>query len=226
MANVAAMAGISFGGPNPGYTAEFVDAAVDPSNLTTYTFEDCDFGAAHANREIFVTIIANVGATLTVNAVTIGGVAADIETITSSSASLATVAHAIVPSGTQGDIVVTLSGAGQGTSVAWFRVQDRPGIGDGEADFADGSGTAGNVTVTGAAYTAGSFILSSLLVSAGSDDQTIHVWGDNVTKVAMTTDSSTHVFGFSGIQSSSGAGSVAWDWASSFAHRSGVWVFD
>jgi hypothetical protein len=97
----------------------FLQGNQDDANLTTYTFEDQNFGDPDATREIFVTFSFGTSSTRTPNSVTIGGVSATIESYTNSAGSLECCAHALVPTGTTGDISATLSGGALACSIGW-----------------------------------------------------------------------------------------------------------
>lgn len=99
------------GGADPAI-AYLQSATIDSG--TTYTFSAQNLGVAAADRRIIVAGTVRVTSVRTVDSVTIGGVAASVVVtqIDSTPRSRVFIAIADVPTGTSGDIVVTLSGAG------------------------------------------------------------------------------------------------------------------
>jgi hypothetical protein len=104
-------------------TFGYIDNAIDPSDLTTYTFSSLDFGAATAGRYIIVGIAARaVGAGRTLDSVTIGGVSATlIANSPVSDTNISSLAIANVPTGTTGDVVVTFNAAMGRCGIVWWR---------------------------------------------------------------------------------------------------------
>jgi hypothetical protein len=95
---------------------EYADTAGDVADLTTYTFTGRAIGAAAASRRVVVAVTTN--STRTVNAVTIGGVAATIDaTHAVGGAARLAYASAVVPTGATADVVVTLDAAGLGCDI-------------------------------------------------------------------------------------------------------------
>jgi hypothetical protein len=95
-------------------TVSFVDSEVNANDLTTYTFSGVVLGAAAADRRIVVGVGHRGTLARTIVSVTIGGIAADaIVQVVSGASDLNRVAlfWAAVPTGTTGDVVVTLSGS-------------------------------------------------------------------------------------------------------------------
>ncbi len=92
----------------------FLQTNSDGTNLTTYTFAGENFGTAPADRQIIVAI-GSQGAGETaesISSVTIGGVSATITVQRTNSIvdhTISGLAIANVPTGTTGDIVITLS---------------------------------------------------------------------------------------------------------------------
>lgn len=114
-----------FGMPTPlGVEASFLTSAVNTNGLTTYTFSSVSFGAAEATRRIVVIVHSGTTAGLaTVSSATIGGVAATIHVQASAPAQfLCSIISAVVPEGTSGDIVVTLTGASNNMGIGVFRL--------------------------------------------------------------------------------------------------------
>lgn len=93
-------------------TLDFLQSATDTADLATYTFASQNFGAAASDRYIIVTIMARKsGASTTITGVTIGGVTATEvvqRTNNVTNSDIAGIFIAAVPTGTSGDVVVTL----------------------------------------------------------------------------------------------------------------------
>jgi hypothetical protein len=92
----------------------FLQATSDATDLTTYTFASQNLGTAAADRVIIVTMATRKAGTaaLTFDSVTIGGVSATINIqrqYAPANTSVAAIASAVVPTGTTGDIVITMS---------------------------------------------------------------------------------------------------------------------
>lgn len=104
----------------------FLQAASDTTDVTTYTFSSQNLGTAASDRHIIVAVAARaLGATAcTISSVTVGGVAATISHQVSNNTTNSNVvglAIAAVPSGTTGDIVVTLSRSALRCRIAAYR---------------------------------------------------------------------------------------------------------
>ena len=107
--------------------------AVSTSDLTTYTFSSQALGAAHSNRKILVGIVAtDAGNDTVVSSVTVGGVSASLETDGSTTARAINISDgnshvaefwiASVPTGTTGDVVVTMSEASTNCGIVVYRL--------------------------------------------------------------------------------------------------------
>lgn len=106
-------AGLGVDGSASPFDLSFLSVQFSASDLSTYTFSTVGFGAADADRKIaFAFFVPKGDPPVTVTSVTIGGVTASFVTNTDASATAATgfIYEAAVPTGTTGDIVVTLSG--------------------------------------------------------------------------------------------------------------------
>lgn len=97
------------------------DSAGDATDTDVYTFSAQDFGAEAADRIIAVAIGAGYTTDRTIDAVTIGGVAATVVTSAGTNHRTA-VAYASVPTGATGDVVVDLSGTAVRCAVVVYRV--------------------------------------------------------------------------------------------------------
>jgi hypothetical protein len=150
MAAVSQMVLLSYGGAAPA-AVSFIALTHDTGNVTTYTFSGASLGAEAADRYIFVTITAasSTGTARTISSGSIGGVAASIavqQGAASSSGMTAAIMLAAVPTGTTGDVVVTLSGAGGSCDIGVYRVT---GLGSATAfDTAVNSDEAGGGVVS------------------------------------------------------------------------------
>lgn len=96
------------------------------TNATTYTFSAVDIGAADTNRMVVVAIAtsSNASSTRTVSSATIGGVSATVNVQVSAAAASFRSAHiisAVVPTGTTGDVVITMSGTMARMAIAVYR---------------------------------------------------------------------------------------------------------
>lgn len=104
----------------------YLQSSLDTVDRSTYTFSSIDLGVPSSGRLIIVAIGANCGGTSqTITGVTIGGISAtiDIQRVNSGNSQNgnATIASAIVPTGTSGDIVVTLTGAIMDCAISAYR---------------------------------------------------------------------------------------------------------
>lgn len=98
-------------------TLEFLQSAGSAGNNTVYTFSSQNLGAANINRYIVVATGGTTVAGVTISSITVGGITADIirqrtTTAGGSEKAFAGIAIAHVPTGTSGDIVVTLTSGG------------------------------------------------------------------------------------------------------------------
>lgn len=102
--------------------------ANDTANASTYTFSAQNLGTASSDRYIICTIGSRIGsADLNLNSVTIGGVSATIviqETNFTTNSGLAAIAIAAVPTGTTGDVVVTLDGTAARCLISLYSATD------------------------------------------------------------------------------------------------------
>ena len=133
------------GGGAPTISAAFLQTAILGTDTTTYTFTAQNLGTAAADRTIIVVGHARVGSVpgVTVSSVTVGGVSATIDVSkvqATANSTVAFIARAAVPSGTTGDVVVTLSSGALRAAIALYRVtggsvsvksSDSAGVGSG-----------------------------------------------------------------------------------------------
>ena len=109
--------------PCSGLGVTYVTTAVDTVDRSTYTFSSTSLGAAAFNRWIYIFIYNGASTGFkTATSVTIGGVAATKITSADSTYAGAALWRAFVPTGTTGDIVVSLDGTTQRCGVSVYRV--------------------------------------------------------------------------------------------------------
>ena len=98
---------------------------------STFTFSSLAFGTASADRNIVVAFAARNNAARTLSSITIGGVTATIHGtagVLTQQQGLVGIAHALVPSGTTGSIVLTFTGGNwqqdilNGVGIDWWSV--------------------------------------------------------------------------------------------------------
>ena len=110
-------------------TVTFVSKAVDTTSLTVYTFSSLALGAAASDRKIVVAVASRGGAQI-VSSLTIGGISATL-VVAAKDTVLAELWQAAVPSGTTGDVVVTMDTSGAiNCGVGVFRVLGALGAAD------------------------------------------------------------------------------------------------
>ena len=197
----------------------------DGTNLTTYTFSACDFGAPDTSREVFVVIGWSQGANRTLTSVTIGGVAATLGSQANQSTQAGVrVAFAAVPSGTTGDVVCTFSGGVVSCAIAVYRVTDRPIAGATETDFASqGQSLGTSAAIAGVDVATGGFTLSALAPLASTS-------GGSPSGLSIALDGSVAAgnliyFASNSIQASAGSATVTWTWASTTSAIAAAWSF-
>ena len=103
----------------------FLQAASSTADLTTYTFSSQNLGAADAARHIVVCVESRSANAITISSVTVGGVSASIvaqRTEGSGPSNVSGIAIAAVPSGTSGDVVVTLSAGAVRAAIQMYRL--------------------------------------------------------------------------------------------------------
>ena len=107
---------LSGGGKGIAYDLTFLQGLGDATDLATYTFAGASLGAAAATRMIIVTGSMRAAGAITLTGVTVQGLTVTIDkeqqNTSGGNTSSAFIGHALVPTGTTGDIVVTWSGAG------------------------------------------------------------------------------------------------------------------
>lgn len=109
----------------------YLSSTSSTSSLTTYTFAGQTLGAASTGRYIVVVAtVSTAAAGITINSMTIGGVAATeiVEKVGTGGTANRTIAIYIakVPTGTTGDIEFTCSTTGVRCALAWWRLEGIP----------------------------------------------------------------------------------------------------
>jgi hypothetical protein len=106
---------VGFLGRPPIYVAK-LSAAVNTSDLTTYTFAGLSLGAAHPDRKLFAAIVVRAAGTPSISSVTIGGTSMSSMTLATNTGggnrSYAGIYAAAKAADATGDLVITMSGAG------------------------------------------------------------------------------------------------------------------
>lgn len=100
----------------------FVGTTIITTDLTTYTFTAHALGAVDATRRVVVVVFTSGAANRTLNSGTINGVAATIHLATvGAGVTMIGIMSALVPTGTTGDIVFTMSAGVFRARVAVYR---------------------------------------------------------------------------------------------------------
>lgn len=147
-----------------------------PVNANSLTVSSVSFGTAAANRRIIVALGLRTNSASSISSVTIGGVTADIDAVSSYTdvARFLVIASAIVPTGSSGNVVVALGSSSRSDGVhltAWatygtsFVQEDTASTGSGVATLAPSlSGVrAGNYLIG-----AGAGVNSGVAIGAGA----------------------------------------------------------
>ena len=106
-------------------TIAFVDSATSSSTATTYTFSSMGIGTASSGREILVGVSGS-GTDVTLNSVTVGGVAGTFVAHQDDAAVSVSLYRAAVPTGTTADVVVVFSSNKEGCGAATYECTDLP----------------------------------------------------------------------------------------------------
>lgn len=224
MLGPVAAAGAGGGAPAVGFVSSYSNAA----NQTAYTFTACDLGAVDTTREIFVVISAYQGGTArTLSSVTIGGVAATLETtFTNGTAQLLALARAAVPSGATGDVVATFSGAVQNCNVALYRTVNRVSAGAGATDTSSKTGTAATIGVTGVDVNAGGFVLTAVTWFSTVSAPSVSGLSAALDVFLVPEANGYSAHGSTPLQVSASTGAtITWSWTTSRAVLAAAWAF-
>jgi len=205
----------------------YIGAHGSSANASSYTFTSVNFGSASATREVFVIIgFRQTLSSNTVTAVSIGGVSASLasEAVYPSGPRIA-LAFAAVPSGSSGNITVTLSGSVSDCVMGVYSVVNRAVIGASETDFDQKTqGTSAIVaSIIGASVSSNGFVLTACVPVSSTSNGAVSglstyfdgsASGDNLT-----------YFGSSPIQGSPSSGTVQWTWNSLSTAIAAAWSF-
>jgi hypothetical protein len=128
----------------------FLQATGDDANLTTYTFNNVNFGTADANRRIVIGVATRPG--LAISSATIGGVSATILAESTStvggSTNLLAFISADVPTGSSGTVGVTLTAGAARMLIATYRVVSNSPLVLVDDDASASTGTSTSVSIS------------------------------------------------------------------------------
>lgn len=136
------------------FTLTYLTSDNSDNNASGYTFSGINFGSAAANRLIIVAVHNSGPSGKSLSSITIGGVTGTIVKNQTSGFAGVAIAQALVPSGTSGTVVVTLSGSNESCGIGvWSVITNTQG-----AQFTGastgGSSIAATVPSSGGAITA------------------------------------------------------------------------
>lgn len=175
-----------------GGTLEFTGSGYSASwSSTTQTIPAIPIGTPAANRVVIAAISTRVSSGRSVTGVTIGGVAATIDVVTTTWPS-ALIARAVVPSGTTADIVLTRSGSETGPVLAGAYIAYGTVTVSGTAQHYSASTTLSSASL---AHAAGACIVACVASSATADNS--FTWGASFT-ADYTMDRNTNGSGGNG----------------------------
>ncbi len=213
--------------PTITYNASSFDwDALDGENV--YTFTNVEFGTAHANREVF--IVGYSGNDNPPTSVTIGGVTAVVDTVshpgTSSNPASSFCAHAHIPTGTTGTVVVTWPEDALITIITAFRVINRQTINAPVIRTDEFSGEPtdnGPNSVSASVPKNGFAIFSNLLFFNFA-----MTWSGNATEVvdaSAVTDTARFSVALSPVQTATATLTGTVDWTTDAESRTAMWVY-
>jgi len=158
-----------------GYTApaasinlSYLTSSYQDTALTTYTFSSLSLGSADSTRKIIVFISARNITARTVSSVTVAGVSATAVAGNVNSQDLVSSWIASVPTGTTGDVVVTMSGAATRCGVNIYRLVNSTGL---SASALPVASTNYNITTP-----SGNSVVAAMTADTGSGHSTNIVW--------------------------------------------------
>lgn len=204
---------------------QFLASYGNAATQTVYTFSSANLGAASASREVFVVLAWTSSATRNLSSISINGVTATLGTIYRHSTALgAAVAWATVPSGTTGDIVVTLNGNVTSAAISVYRVVNRPVIGATHTD------TGNNIMVFGTSVSLPSLAVAAKGFTLGVLVPYSAITGTAVSGLGLVSDADTvadyaNNFVSNPIQSSGSSGTPTWTWTSNALAMGAAWSF-
>jgi hypothetical protein len=147
--------------PLTGATIDFLSISGSTGDASTYTFNDIPFGTSYVDREIFVSLSWIASTTRTLSSASIG----EISSTVINTGSGASTGHALffshIPTGSSGNISITLSGIILRCAITVYRVV-RSNIGQGHVNIYQGSAsTASSPLNNSLAIPAKGFIIGS-----------------------------------------------------------------
>lgn len=196
------------------------------TTASSITYSAVPFGGESPTREIFVVFATRSISGYLPTAVTIGGVSATIETVSSSLYGVVACAHAFVPTGTSGDVVITMANNVSSSAIAVYRVADRATVGATADDYASATiSSAASASLTGLDVSSGGFVLAGI-----ATDGTLSAPGGAGLSVAIdatqSPGSTAKVFASTPIQSASSTGNtITLSWTSNRSGAAGAWAF-
>ena len=204
---------------------QFLASYGNAATQSTYTFASSNLGDASASREVFVVLAWTSSVTRNLTSISINGVTATLGTIFRHSTYLgAAVAWATVPSGTTGDIVVTMNGNVTSAAIAVYRVTNRPVIGATHSAADNKAVSLGtSVVLPSIAVSAKGFTLGVLVPYSA-------ITGTSVSGLSLVTDAETvarypNNFVSNPIQAAGSSGTPTWTWTSLGIAIGAAWSF-
>ena len=162
----------------------FLQTVESITNETAHTFSAFNFGADAASRRIFIFAVWQ-GTANTLTSITIGGVTATVHVTTTSGGANCALVSALVPSGTSGDVVVTVGATSNRFGIAGWNVTN---LTNASPTSTDSSAGATSDTLTVDAASACIVIAGALSGSGSPGDITI----SNVTERFDVTYETIH----------------------------------
>lgn len=173
-------------------------AYVTTSGGTSFTFTNVSFGDEAPNRKIVVGVITYATLGRTYSSVTIGGVTASLVIKLDGAGNPAATAlyEADLPSGTSGDVTVTVSGSVQCFGISVYRMIDAGSVSGTYSDSTDPYQAAIDVPSGGAAIGFGRIVSTQTATWSGLDETVDQIVESGVT--GMTSASKTFAAAQSG----------------------------
>lgn len=196
----------------------FLQQATDTANRTIYTFASQNLGTADADRYIIVGIQSRLSAgPHTVSSVTVGGVSATpVVTADRGTNSRGSIYIAAVPTGTTGDVVVTLSTGILRCGIALWRAVgiDSATPTDTETSVAETNDPAGSIDVPAGGFAVGVGLTNALTTATWTG---LNEDSDTQAEITMTAGSQEFVSAQTGL-------TLLIDFAAATTDSIGVWA--
>lgn len=179
----------------------FLQSAFSNTNASSYTFAAQNLGAAAADRHIIVAAVGGLSAH-TVSSITVGGVTAtNVASVASTANTIrSTLQIAAVPTGTTGDVVVTLNTTIHDYAIGLYRAT---GLASAATDDSGTSGTGDPVSVSGIDVQRNGFAIGA----GGSSNILSTTWTELTEDFDQTLDVN-QAFGSSASKSYPSGGSI------------------